>query len=93
MTIKAMLEKLNERDLLRPLAAICKTHKATLEEVLSGQRYRHIVRARRACAVHLVKEEGLSHTSAASLLDLDHTTVSSAVRAADNAGHPAKEEP
>lgn len=74
MTTKKRIEQLHERDLLDPIQALCRAHRALLSEVLEGCRLKHVVRARDACVLYLFSE-GLSSTAVGELLNLDHTSA------------------
>ena len=69
-----LMSALDQRDYLRDLVVLCKGFRATLEEVLSGDRHMHISRARAACVARM-RDDGLSWTSIADLLGIDQSAA------------------
>jgi len=76
MSPRKMLE---ERDLLAAFKDIAKTHKVTIEELFSGSRLRHVVRAR-ADAMRMLRGAGWSASAVGRFFKRHHTTVLDATR-------------
>jgi len=77
--IKAVMKRLEATNLLSLLQGICREYNVTLEGVLRKRRTRRIVYARDACC-HRLHSLGLSTVEVGRHLEMDHTSVSQAVR-------------
>jgi chromosomal replication initiation ATPase DnaA len=83
---ETLLKALSDRDYLQDVTTICRKHHVTVDELLSGSREKHVTKARLACILKM-REDGLSWTSIAALLNIDHSSALSAVKRAVARGH------
>jgi len=72
--VRALMNTLDRRGLLRPLYVLCKEYNVTLEAVLSGRRNPRVVQARDACIWKVLKVP-MSSVEVGELFDMDHTSV------------------
>jgi hypothetical protein len=62
-----------------PLGDISMDHHATLFQVLTGVRLKHVSEARRACCVYL-RAQSLSYPAIAQFMNMDHSSVMYALK-------------
>lgn len=70
-----LIEWLDVRDVLESVRRIAAAHHVTVEEILSRNSTRDVVRARRAVALHMSEGLGWSSTRIGEALDRNHSTV------------------
>lgn len=79
MTLADRMKELDDRDLLEPARTFASAHGATVEEMFSGSRLKHVAAARHAFTHWLVRELGWSSTAVGRLFRQNHSTVLAAV--------------